>query len=243
MLLRSRSATVPGSDFRIVMLGDSITAFYWYQYMAATVELNAIAAGAAYAGPTGGASITTGLVPTACHTWINSGIAGDDCSCILGDTVAARVTAHKPDAVFLFLGVNCWQHGPDGPFPAGGRYGVLTTDAYCTTAHPQIMADMQGQIPGIPILVMGPLCDGEQWPNGANSPDPGLDAKNAICRSATLGAASEFVDLRTPFFAYEAANNPGNLPLGILTADGIHPNATGQVWVGQQVLPLLSYAR
>ncbi len=232
---RRASATVPGSDFRVVMLGDSITAFGWYNFFASQVELGQISHAPGLPPP--GPSPSNGARPTASHIWFNSGVAGDDCITILAATIAARVTAYLPDMVIVFIGINCWQH-----LDANGT----PTDGECTTNHALILSQIKAQNPAAQILVMGPLCKGENWPDGANTgQDPGINAKNAICSATALAAGVTFVDLRPSFFAYEAINNPTHLQiLGPLTdADSIavHPNDVGRQFLADVVLPFVTY--
>jgi hypothetical protein len=80
---------------------------------------------------------------------------------------------------------------------------------------------------------MSPLCIGENWPDGANGNDSALDAKAAIISTAAAGVspAATYVDLRTPFFAWQAINNPNHDGGGHLTSDTIHLSATGITWV------------
>lgn len=231
IIFRRASIAVPGTPQRIVMLGDSITAFGWYNQFAQSVEAGQIAFRAGGIPPGPFPTIVTSS--TSAHIWFNSGVAGDDCITILAATIAARVTAYLPDIVIVFIGINCWQH-----LDASGH----PTDAECTTNHALILSQIKAQNPTAQVLVIGPLCKGEQWPDGANiGQDPGINAKNAICQSTAIAAGVDFVDLRPPFFAYEAIHNPTELNFGILTSDGIHPIDAGRLFIGTQVLPLVGY--
>ncbi len=253
LTFRTASATVPGSPFRVVMLGDSITfgtIAPWYSYLASAIDAGQLLATPA-SSPTGPRLIgRLPFAPTSSHIWFNSGIAGNDCTNYLADTIATRVTAYKPDMVIVMNGVNCQQHAV-----TPGSTGIPTTDAVCTINHPLIISQIQAQNPAAQLCWVSALCHNENWPDGANTWDVGpdsIDAKCTIDAAACAAAGVLNVQLRSAFFAYQAINNPTHANFGILTgpADGVHPsyvNNSGQPtngcqFIGDLVMPYVQYA-
>lgn len=227
MILLRRTSRV-GGPFRIVVLGDSLTANVWHSQLASQLAINHNAAVADAGQPGPYKRVASATAP---HLWFNSGVAGDDCTNIVGH-VDTRVAVYKPDLVILFIGVNCAQHAVSGPT--------------CTANHASILADCKAIDPTVQLLVMSPLCWGENWPDGANANDALMDAKAAICASTAAAAGATYVDLRAPMFAYEAINNPGHLTvLGPLTnndASGIHTNqGAGVAFLRDQLLPSFTF--
>jgi lysophospholipase L1-like esterase len=237
------SRTVPGTPFRVCVLGDSITAFDWYQYLAAQC---AAAQVADTPDPTGNFPYKKLASPTGPHVWFNSGIAGNDCTNFLQDTIAVRVTSFQPDLIIIECGINCQQHAQT---PLGaGTTGIFTVDSVCNVNHPLIISQCQAQNPLAQVVWIGPLCNGEQWPDGTNAHDTGpnsVDAKDSINASACAAASVLYFSIRTAFFAFEQIWNPSNLFGGILTADGIHPTVvptggapiSGQQFMANQMFP------
>lgn len=220
------------------MLGDSITANVWYNAFAAAAEAALAASGTP--GPPNGGPYARVARQTNFHTWINSGVAGDDCTNLAGGapatgvarSIANAVGAFSPDIVIMHLGINCVQH--------------TIPDATCLTNHASILTQIKSYVPASQILVVGPLCKGENWPAGANADDAAIAIKNGICASTALAAGVTFCDLRPAFFAYEAINNPGHLTiLGPLTnsdASAVHPNqGEGVKFYLNTVLPFVVY--
>jgi lysophospholipase L1-like esterase len=256
LTFRRASSTVPGSDFRVVMLGDSITAgspvAQWFTYFATLVNAGLKAATPTVSASGPRLSSAPAASPTSSIIWFNSGIPGNDCTNYLSDTIAVRVTAYKPDMVIVMNGVNCQQHSG-----TPGTTGILTTDAQCTTNHPLIISQIQAQNPLAQLCWISALCHNENWPDGVNAFDTGpnsIDAKCAIDVAACAGASPPIlnIQLRTAFFAYQAINNPTHANFGILTApaDGIHPSAVnnagqptnGCQFISDQVMPFVRYA-
>lgn len=230
MITFRRTSRIGGLQ-RVVMFGDSLSAFVYYSKFAAAVEARQARATPDPGLP--GPFARTDARSTCTHIWFNSGVAGDDCAILVGGAgvaanVAARVTAYQPDIVFFFIGVNCVQHS--------------VSDAACLANHAAILAAIQAQNPGAQIAALGPLCIQENWPDGANPFDTQLNAKNAIVASTALAAGATYVDLRAPFFLYESLNNPGHLALlGPLTnndASGLHPNqGAGAQFMSDNLMP------
>lgn len=236
IVARRQSSVVPGDLFRIVVLGDSLTNFGWFWPLSATMQTAQLAAGSAPPAMTTGPLQASSTQNTACHRWFNSGIAGDDCTTIIANwggtpaaAIAARVALYKPDLVIDMIGINCMQHA--------------IPDATCVTNHASLYAQITAQCPLAQRISLGPLCYGENWPDGANGNDAAIALKNVIVANAAAAAGSTYVDLRPHFFAYEAINNPSHANFGILLPNGdfVHPNPTGQAWISNEVAQVISY--
>ena len=102
------------------------------------------------------------------------------------------------------------------------------------------------------IACISVLFKGEQWAAGpvwsnaaSGGFDAAIDACNADIQSLCVTYGCSYIDMRSLALTYETVNNapaPG-VASGILTLDGMHPNPTGQLQMGNwgigsfQVLP------
>lgn len=96
--------------------------------------------------------------------------------------------------------------------------------------------------PGIKMVVVGPMNDGVQWPQGANAADAAIAATSAAMQAMcdTLSASGQitWIDPRTYWFSIVPTYNPTNVAgTGGLTVDGLHLNnvaaplvANGAIW-------------
>jgi len=237
-MITIRKTSKFGGPFRIVFGFDSISANVWMApktpnagggpWFADMLQAAAIAAlSTKYHGLPGGGPADTGFL-----AWFNSGVAGDDCTNVVGN-VGTRVNAFRPDLLIDWVGVNCVQHA--------------VSDATCLANHASIITQAKAFNPDLQVIAMSPLCIGENWPDGANANDAALDAKAAIVKNTVEAAGGTYVDLRTPMFAYEAIHNSGHLTiLGPLTnndASAIHPNDVGRAFLGGVMLPFFKFQR
>jgi lysophospholipase L1-like esterase len=154
-----------------------------------------------------------------------SGTPGDTAEQI-ALSVGPRITDHNPNVVILFVGVNDAL--------------VATPLATFNAAMDTILAGIAAYNPATPTLIVSIFTAGEQWLAGPvwdNALDPppsnpgytpsiaqlNTEQQTAIADSTLTHC--QFLDLRGPTLAYEAANNlpaPGAHD-GILTSDGVHP--------------------
>lgn len=207
MVYPTQPSPAPYQDgTRIVFLGDSITAFEWFDNGVPDALL-----------PQLNATISPGSIVA-----INSGVAGNKIADIQAD-IAGRVIAHNPDIVVIEAGTN-----------DVGNTELPDYQASWLSVLAQIRA-WKPDIP-IVVLSIFLIFEQWQTFNGTprlhNFNDEGggatktIEAYNDAARG-TLGSISPhaaWVDLRAPALAYEVANNtpePG-APSGILTSDGVH---------------------
>lgn len=152
---------------------------------------------------------------------VNSGVGGDQIADIEA-AVQTRIINHHPDVVILAVGVN----------DAGA-----TAPATFRASYDATLAAIQSGWPSAQIVCVGILLYREQW---ASSPPPAhfsgnpLDSQvedlNVEIEASAAAHGCTYVDTRTPAAAYEEGHNlpePGAIS-GVLTVDGLHPNATGQ---------------
>jgi lysophospholipase L1-like esterase len=76
---------------------------------------------------------------------------------------------------------------------------------------------------------------GEKY-DGTNKDDPKLEEFAEVERDVARAKNVPLNDLRKAFVAHWKANNPENVPSGILTYDGNHFNQRGQEFVAEQML-------
>lgn len=233
------------SGSRVVFCGDSITdqGVFGPAIIAINEQLPdrlparaRATSGRAFAG--GAQRAVCATVPREPIVAIISGVPGDTIASIAAN-VPGRITNYNPDVVFMFIGVNDCLHATAlAPFNADYDTVLAAIAAYGD----------------IPVCCMSIFEIGEQWVSGPlrwdNHYDPppsnpsftpsiaqyDSEIQTAIADS-TLSAA-EFLDLRAPTLVYEGAHNtpePG-APDGVLTYDGVHPNARGQNWISGLVV-------
>lgn len=235
---------ISGGDV-VVFCGDSITdqGVFRPAVLALNEQLpdRRSAAAVAVSGralATGSGRAVAATVPEDPIVPIMSGVPGDEISSIAAN-VPGRITDYNPDVVFLFVGVNdCLVATPLANFNASYDTVLAGIRAY---------AD-------IPVCCLSIFEIGEQWVSGPlrwdNHYDPppsdptftpsiaqyDTQIQTAVTDSTLSNA--EFLDLRAPTLAYEAAHNtpePGAAD-GVLTYDGVHPNARGQNWISGLVV-------
>lgn len=151
---------------------------------------------------------------------VRDGVTG---SAYPGDTAQASfsevIASDEADIAVVFIGVNDvgWRNTSEQDF----RLGL------------QNLADQAAQN-GTKLVFASPTVRSE-LPDGSNPDDAEMDAFTGIMKEVAEEKSAEFVNLREAFIAYEKNFNwelqlDGSLIFqqnGILTYDGIHPNATG----------------
>lgn len=139
------------------------------------------------------------------------------------------VLEKKPDAVFIYIGVNDVWHK------------ALThtgTDADKFRRFYQAIIDKLMQASIKPVLCT-PAVIGEKQ-RGGNTMDKELDLYADIIRSLAGENQCPLVDLRNLFMNYYALNNAGNIDKGLLTTDGVHLNDKGNELVAGAMLECLA---
>jgi lysophospholipase L1-like esterase len=94
----------------------------------------------------------------------------------------------------------------------------------------------------IKIVLCTPASIGEKYDN-TNEQDGDVNKYSNIIRKIAAEQHLTLVDMRAEFEAYEKTNNPGNLEKGILTADGVHLNDAGNMFVAKLMAEGIRNAR
>ncbi len=200
-------------DERIVFLGDSITAGGVKPQGYVTVLTEAIKAAHPDLGiETFGAGVSGNKVPN------------------LQARLEKDVIAKKPTLVFIYIGINDvwhWKMDKEGKLLAGG-----TTKELFESGLKDIIAKINAA--GARVILCTPSVIGEKN-DGSNERDAMLEEYSVISRKVAADTGSQLVDLRKAFIDHLKANNPDNLPKGILTGDGVHLNPAGNAFVAVQM--------
>ena len=210
---RAEDATAPlNKGERIVFLGDSITAGGVKPKGYVTVLTEAIKSANPDLGiETFGAGVSGNKVPN------------------LQARLERDVIAKKPTLVFIYIGINDvwhWKKNKEGVL-AGG-----TTKEAFESGLKDIIAKLNTA--GARVILCTPSVIGEKN-DGSNERDGMLDEYAAISRKVATDTGSQLCDLRKAFIDHLKANNPDNLPKGILTGDGVHLNPAGNAFVAAEM--------
>jgi lysophospholipase L1-like esterase len=200
-------------DDRIVFLGDSITAGGVKPGGYVTVLSEAIKAAQPDLGiETFGAGVSGNKVPN------------------LQARLEKDVLAKKPTIVFIYIGINDvwhWKMDKEGKLLGGG-----TTKEIFEEGLKDIIAKVKAA--GARAILCTPSVIGEKN-DGSNERDAMLEEYSAVSRKVASDTGSQLVDLRKAFIDHLKANNPDNLPKGILTGDGVHLNPKGNAFVATEM--------
>jgi lysophospholipase L1-like esterase len=139
------------------------------------------------------------------------------------------VLAKSPDAVVIFIGVNdVWHKRTSGTGTDADKFEKF---------YNAIIKKLQAK--NIAVNLCTPSSIGEK--NDFTNPQEGeLNAYSAIIRKIASDNNCPLIDLRQAFTEYLKTNNPDNKDRGILTADGVHLNMTGNIFVAQRMFDVLS---
>ena len=134
----------------------------------------------------------------------------------------------KPDLVVIYVGVNDVWH---------------KQTSHTGTDEDKFIKFYQALINKIKsadakIVLVTPAVIGEKK-TGTNDNDAELDKFTTDIRQLAVKNKLPLVDLRKMFTDYDTANNPQDLPKGILTIDGVHFNEKGNKTLADALLPLV----
>ena len=132
--------------------------------------------------------------------------------------------------VFVYIGINDVWHSQSGKgTPADAYESGLRT----------IVRDLRAS--GADVVLATPSVIGER-PVGENDLDEMLEQYAAISRQVASEEGATSCDLRRAFQAYLLMFNTAEGDRGVLTGDGVHLNAAGNVFVATQVARALREA-
>jgi lysophospholipase L1-like esterase len=143
------------------------------------------------------------------------------------------VIEKNPSIVFIYIGINDvwhWNKNKEGELTGG------TPKAVFESGLKDIIAKINAA--GARVILCTASVIGEKH-DGSNPTDEMLDEYCAISRKVAKKTKSQMVDLRKAFLNHLRANNPDNLPRGILTGDGVHLNAAGNKLVAEKMCAAL----
>ena len=133
------------------------------------------------------------------------------------------VIGKSPDIVVIWVGVNDVWHKKMGTGTDADKFERF----YLAMVKKFKAANAK-------IIVCTPATIGEKYDN-TNEQDGDLNKYSNIIRKIAADQHLTLVDLRFAFEAYEKTNNPNNLDRAILTADGVHLNDAGNMFVAKLI--------
>ena len=135
------------------------------------------------------------------------------------------VLEKKPDAVFIYVGVNdVWHKTTSG----------TGTDPDKFVRFYQALID-KIKASGAKVVLCTPAVIGEK--NDFSNPQDGdMNHYSNLIRKLAENNSLPLVDLRKAFLAYDLANNATNKDSGILTTDRVHLNDLGNNTVAELML-------
>lgn len=197
-------------DDTVVFFGDSITAKGVLENGFVTLFSSAVES----AFPTAGIEV------------IGAGVSGDKID-DLQDRLDEDVLSYDPTIVVIYIGINdVWHWTKPDPSTGEAREGTTAEDyeAGLTNLISRIEAA------GARAVICTPTVIGEQAdPDDANYGM--LEEFSTICRTVAAEYDCQLVDLRMLFTDYLLLNNTNDLSSGVLTADTVHMNDTGNALI------------
>jgi lysophospholipase L1-like esterase len=194
---------MPDKKIKVIFFGDSITE--------------------AGANPHGFIRIDDSLLNTGGannYDLIGAGVSGNkvyDLYLRLEDDVISK----SPDIVVVWIGVNDVWHKKMGTGTDADKFERF----YLALVKKLKAANAK-------IVVCTPATIGEKN-DYTNEQDGDMNKYSNIIRKIATDQNLTLIDLRTAFESYEKTNNPNNVDRGILTADGVHLNAAGNMFVAK----------
>jgi lysophospholipase L1-like esterase len=140
------------------------------------------------------------------------------------------VLSKKPTIVFIYIGINDVWHSTRGRGTSKDQFDAGLRDLIKKV----VAADAK-------VVLCTPSTIGEKT-DGSNSLDPMLEEYSAISRKVAADTGVTLCDLRKAFLDHLKKYNPDNKEHGILTADGVHLNATGNKFVADQAAEAIATA-
>jgi len=158
---------------------------------------------------------------------VGSGIGGNkiyDLYLRMEDDVLAK----EPDIVFIYIGVNDVWHKRS--------FGTGTDPDKFEKFYQAIINKLKAK--NIKVVLCTPAAIGEKT-DFSNPLDGDLNEYSKIIRNIAGKNGLPLVDLRKAFLEYNLKNNPENKSKDILTNDGVHLNAKGNLFVADELWKVL----
>jgi isoamyl acetate esterase len=161
---------------------------------------------------------------------IGAGISGNKVP-DLQQRLQKDVLAHKPDLVFIYIGINDVWHFTH-PSANGQGTPIDRFESGLTDVVNKIKAS------GAKVVVCTPSVIGEKY-DGTNAQDTMLEDYAAVSRKVAKATGSQLCDLRKAFISHLKKNNKANGEKNILTTDGVHLNEAGNAFVASEMMKFL----
>jgi lysophospholipase L1-like esterase len=194
---------MPVKKIKVVFFGDSITE-------AAVKPRGFITIDDSLLNPGGAAN----------YELIGAGVSGNkvyDLFLRMEDDVISK----SPDVVVIWVGVNDVWHKKMGTGTDADKFERF-----------YLAVIKKFKAANIKIIVCTPSTIGEKFDN-TNEQDGDMNHYSDIIRKIATDQHLTLVDMRAEFEAYEKMNNKNNLDRGLLTADGVHLNDAGNMFVAK----------
>ena len=134
------------------------------------------------------------------------------------------VMMKQPDVVVIYVGINdVWHKASSGTGTDADKFEKF---------YRAIIKKLQDK--NIKVIVCTPSVIGERNDN-SNQQDGDLNNYSNIIRRIAKDLSLPVCDLRKAFSDYLKTNNPGNVEKGILTADRVHLNEKGNLFVAMEM--------
>jgi len=140
------------------------------------------------------------------------------------------VIAKGANLVFVYIGINDVWHS---------QSGRGTPKAEFAEGLRKIVRRLRET--GAEVVLATPSVIGEK-PQGQNTLDEMLTEYAAVSRLVAIEEGVTLCDLRQAFLDHLGVFNPDDLPQGVLTRDGVHLNAAGNVFVATEAARALREA-
>jgi lysophospholipase L1-like esterase len=162
-------------------------------------------------------------------TFIYAGISGHKVPDLLG-RLERDVLSGNPTIVFIYIGINDVWHSNQGRGTPKVEFesGLRDLIEKITAANAK-------------VVLCTPSTIGEKS-DGSNPLDAMLEEYSAISRSVAKETGVTLCDLRSAFIEHLKQHNPDNRDRGILTGDGVHLNAEGNLFVANQAAEAIARA-
>jgi lysophospholipase L1-like esterase len=194
---------MPANKLKVVFFGDSITE-------AAVQPRGFITIDDSLLNPNGATN----------YDLLGAGIGGNkvyDLYFRMDDDVLSKL----PDIVVIYVGVNDVWHKKMGTGTDADKFERF----YLAMVKKFKAANVK-------VIVCTPATIGERYDN-TNEQDGDMNRYSNIIRKIAADQQLTLVDLRSEFETYEKNNNLNNLDRGVLTADGVHLNDAGNIFVAR----------
>jgi lysophospholipase L1-like esterase len=158
-------------------------------------------------------------------TFYGSGVSGDTTQ-----TLYARfnntVLDVQPTVVVIWIGIHEIDELNPGKYTACPYFGTGPHDTYTLTSYGNWMdlfVTMCKNCPSVrEIVLITPMCSGEKY-EGQNVYDQMIDTMSQTVKDAAWSNQVPCIDIRTDWIAAEKQYNTKDVPYGIITSDGTHP--------------------